>query len=79
MNEPNPLLDTLRSHVRDLEVRIAEDDEILVRGRNVFLGYYKEPQATQDAMVDGWLRTGDKGQIDALGYLRITGRVKDIF
>jgi long-chain acyl-CoA synthetase len=54
--------------------------EIQMRSAALMQGYYKEPQASADAMTaDGWLRTGDKGQIDAQGFLRITGRVKDIF
>jgi long-chain acyl-CoA synthetase len=59
-------------------VRIAEDDEILVKGPNVFLGYYKEPAATAEALTDGWLHSGDLGRIDEDGFLHITGRKKDI-
>ena len=64
-----------------IESRIAPDTgEIQMRSGSLMQGYYKDPQATADAMTeDGWLRTGDKGQIDAQGYLSITGRVKDIF
>ena len=61
-----------------VEVKIAEDGEILVRGRNVFLGYYKEPEATAETLIDGWLYSGDLGRFDDEGYLHITGRKKDI-
>jgi long-chain acyl-CoA synthetase len=61
-----------------VEVKIAADGEILVRGRNVFTGYYKEPAATAEALVDGWLCSGDLGEFDERGLLSITGRKKDI-
>jgi len=61
-----------------VEVKLGDDGEILVRGPNVFLGYYKEPQATAETLVDGWLHSGDLGAIDREGFLSITGRKKEI-
>ena len=62
-----------------LQIRIADSGEILLRSPSLMLGYYLEPEKTAEALQDGWLHTGDKGELDGDGYLRITGRVKDIF
>jgi long-chain acyl-CoA synthetase len=62
-----------------VEIRIAEEDgEILVRGPHIFREYWRNPEATAETLVDGWLYTGDVGSIDDEGYLSITGRKKDI-
>jgi long-chain acyl-CoA synthetase len=60
------------------EVMIADDGEILVKGPNVFQGYHKNPEATDETIVNGWLHTGDIGEVDSEGFIKITGRKKDI-
>jgi long-chain acyl-CoA synthetase len=61
-----------------VEIKVADDGELLISGPNVFAGYYRDEQATEETMSDGCLRTGDLGAVDADGYVRITGRKKDL-
>ena len=61
------------------EIKIADDGEILLKGDHIMKGYYNNPEATTDTLIDGWLHTGDKGEIDSDGYLSITGRLKEIY
>ena len=61
-----------------VQVRIGEDGEILIKGPNIFKGYYRDAEATLETLVDGWLHSGDLGRLDEDGFLFITGRAKDI-
>jgi len=60
------------------QVRVAPDGELLMRGPHIFAGYWNNPEATAEVLVDGWLQTGDLGAVDEDGFARITGRKKDI-
>jgi long-chain acyl-CoA synthetase len=71
-------LGTVGPPLPGLECKLAEDGEILVKGPNVFLGYFKEPEATAESLRDGYLCSGDLGAFDADGFLSITGRKKEI-
>ncbi|HXO03319.1 MAG TPA: long-chain fatty acid--CoA ligase [Stellaceae bacterium] len=70
-------IDSVGPPLHGVEIRIAEDGEILVSGDNVMKGYWNDPEATARTISDGWLRTGDIGHLDADGYLHITDRKRD--
>ena len=64
--------------IRGVEMKLDENDEIVVRGPNVFPGYWNRPQETAKALRDGWFHTGDRGEVDATGNWRIVGRIKNL-
>ena len=64
--------------IRGAEMQLGENDEIVVRGPNVFPGYWNRPQETAKALRDGWFHTGDQGEVDAAGNWRIVGRIKNL-
>jgi long-chain acyl-CoA synthetase len=71
-------LDTVGPPLTGVEVRISESGEVLYRSPGVFLGYYKNPEATRETLEDGWVRSGDAGFIDKDGHLRIIDRARDV-
>jgi len=70
---------TVGKPISNVEVKIAEDGEILIKGPNVMVGYFKDPEKTAEVMSGEYFHTGDKGEIDADGFLKITGRKKEMF
>ena len=70
---------TVGKPIRNVDVKIAEDGEILIKGPNVMKGYYKDPEKTASVMTGDYFHTGDKGEIDPDGFLKITGRKKEMF
>ena len=78
-NPPHKIkLDTVGIILKGTKVKIADDGEILVSGENVMNGYWNDPKATSSTLINGWIHTGDIGEIDEEGYLKITDRKKDI-
>ncbi len=79
MDDPNNVVSgRVGPAVSGIEMRLGENDEIVVRGANVFPGYWNRPQQTADVLRDGWFHTGDQGEMDASGNWRIVGRIKNL-
>ena len=79
VNPPDaPRVGSAGKSLPGVDLRIAEDGEILARGPNLMTGYYNKPEATAEVLKDGWFHTGDVGTIDEAGYLSITDRKKDL-
>ena len=78
-DDENFKVGTVGKTIANVEVKIADDGEILVKGPNVMLGYYKDDKKTSEVMTGDYFHTGDKGEIDKEGFLKITGRKKEIF
>jgi long-chain acyl-CoA synthetase len=63
----------------NVDIKITDEGEIITRSPSLMTGYYREPKKTAETIINGWLHTGDRGEIDSDGYLTITGRIKDAF
>lgn len=79
MRDKHFKIGTVGKPIDGVEVKIAEDGELLIKGRNVMLGYYKDEAKTNEVMTGDYFHTGDKGEIDSEGFLKITGRKKEMF
>jgi len=79
MDDPkNPVPARVGPTISGIEMKLAENDEIIVRGPNVFPGYWNRPQQTADVLRDGWFHSGDQGEIDSTGTWKIVGRIKNL-
>ncbi|HME37034.1 MAG TPA: AMP-binding protein [Candidatus Sulfotelmatobacter sp.] len=79
MDDPNDVAPgRVGPAIPGIEMRLGQNDEIVVRGPNVFPGYWNRPQQTADVLRDGWFHTGDQGEMDASGKWRIVGRIKNL-
>jgi long-chain acyl-CoA synthetase len=79
MDDPRAVLEgRVGPAIPDIEMKLSDSGEIIIRGPNVFPGYWNRPQQTADAFRDGWFHTGDQGEMDASGNWRITGRIKNL-
>jgi long-chain acyl-CoA synthetase len=79
MDDPgNPVPGRVGPAIPGIEMRLGENDEIVVRGPNVFPGYWKRPQQTAEVLREGWFHTGDQGEMDVSGNWRIIGRIKNL-
>ena len=79
MDDPaHPVAGRVGPRIPGIEMKVAENGEIIVRGPNVFPGYWNRPQQTAEVLRDGWFHTGDQGELDATGTWRIVGRIKNL-
>ena len=79
MDDPaHPVAGRVGPAIPGIEMRLGENEEIVVRGPNLFLGYWNRPQQTAEVLRDGWFHTGDQGEMDASGNWRIAGRIKNL-
>ena len=79
MDDPNRVeLGRVGPAIPGMEMKLGENDEILVRGPNIFSGYWNRPEQTAEALRDGWFHTGDQGEVNAAGNWRIAGRIKNL-
>jgi len=79
MDDPrNPVPGRVGPAIPGIEMKVGDNDEIVIRGPNVFPGYWNRPQQTAEVLSDGWFHTGDQGELDATGTWRIVGRIKNL-